>query len=145
MLNRNDNKTELMLVTSNGTKHICSIPTSFTIGNGHIPLSVCDEFGFCIRPVVIKQCAPELFPVHSVAFLKYLSRYEKQMYAKLLYYTISLRTLLVLLRHYYDSYMLLFLQLASGPQILHGCKTPNKGVCNGMLTPPLAFITGNVA
>ena len=34
----NDNKTELMLVTSNRTKHIHSLPTSITIGNAQISL-----------------------------------------------------------------------------------------------------------
>ena len=38
MLRLNDNKTELMLVTSKRTKHLHSLPTSITIGNAHIPL-----------------------------------------------------------------------------------------------------------
>ena len=33
----NDNKKELMLLTSNRTKHLHSIPTSITIGNAQIP------------------------------------------------------------------------------------------------------------
>ena len=33
----NDNKTELMLVTSNRTKHLHSLPTSITMGNAQIP------------------------------------------------------------------------------------------------------------
>ena len=33
----NDNKTELMLVTSNRTKHLHCLPTSITIGNAQIP------------------------------------------------------------------------------------------------------------
>ena len=33
MLKLNDNKTELMLVTSKRTKHLHSLPTSITIGN----------------------------------------------------------------------------------------------------------------
>ena len=33
----NDNKTELMLVTSKRTKHLHSLPTSITIGNAQIP------------------------------------------------------------------------------------------------------------
>ena len=37
MLRLNDNKTELMLVTSKGTKHLHDIPTSITIGNAQIP------------------------------------------------------------------------------------------------------------
>ena len=37
MLELNDNKTELMLVTSNGTKHLHSLPTSITMGNAQIP------------------------------------------------------------------------------------------------------------
>ena len=37
MLKLNDNKTELMLVTSNRTKHLHSLPTSITMGNAQIP------------------------------------------------------------------------------------------------------------
>ena len=37
MLKQNDNKTELMLVTSKRTKHLQSLPTSITIGNAQIP------------------------------------------------------------------------------------------------------------
>ena len=37
MLKLNDNKTELMLVTSKRTKHLHSLPTSITMGNAHIP------------------------------------------------------------------------------------------------------------
>ena len=37
MLKLNDNKTELMLVTSKRTKHLNSLPTSITIGNAQIP------------------------------------------------------------------------------------------------------------
>ena len=37
MLKLNDNKTELMLVTSKRTKHLHYIPTSITIGNAQIP------------------------------------------------------------------------------------------------------------
>ena len=33
MLKLNDNKTELMLVASNGNKHLHTLPTSITIGN----------------------------------------------------------------------------------------------------------------
>ena len=36
----NDNKTELMLVTSNRTKHLHSIPTSITISNAQIPFKI---------------------------------------------------------------------------------------------------------
>ena len=38
MLRLNDNKTELMLVTSNRTKHLHNLPTSITMGNAQIPL-----------------------------------------------------------------------------------------------------------
>ena len=38
MLKLNDNKTELMLVTSKRTKHLHSLPTSITIGNAQILL-----------------------------------------------------------------------------------------------------------
>ena len=37
MLKLDDNKTELMLVTSKRTKHIHSLPTSITIGNAQVP------------------------------------------------------------------------------------------------------------
>ena len=37
MLSLNDNKTNLMLVTSNRTKHLHNLPTSITIGNAKIP------------------------------------------------------------------------------------------------------------
>ena len=37
MLRLNDNKTELMLVTSKRTKHLHSLPTSITIGNAQVP------------------------------------------------------------------------------------------------------------
>ena len=37
MLKLNDNKTELMLVTSKRTKHLHGLPTSITIGNAQIP------------------------------------------------------------------------------------------------------------
>ena len=38
MLKRNDNKTEFMLVTSKGTTHLHSLPTSITIGHAQIPI-----------------------------------------------------------------------------------------------------------
>ena len=37
MLKLNDNKTELMLATSNRTKHLHNLPISITIANTHIP------------------------------------------------------------------------------------------------------------
>ena len=37
MLKLNDSKTELMLVTSKGSKHLHNLPTSITIGNAQIP------------------------------------------------------------------------------------------------------------
>ena len=37
MLKLNDNKTELMLVTSKSTKHLLNLPTSIIIGNAHVP------------------------------------------------------------------------------------------------------------
>ena len=37
MLQPNDNKTELMLVTSKRSKHLHNLPTSITIGNAQIP------------------------------------------------------------------------------------------------------------
>ena len=44
-----------------------------------------------------------------------------QNYYCILYHFLT-NTLLVLLQHYCDSYMLLFLQLTNGPQILHSFK-----------------------
>ena len=38
MLKLNDNKTELMLVTPERTKHLHDLPTSITIGNAQIPI-----------------------------------------------------------------------------------------------------------
>ena len=38
MLKLNDNKTELMLVTSKRTKHLHNLPTSITSGNAQIPI-----------------------------------------------------------------------------------------------------------
>ena len=37
MLRLNDSKTELVLVTSNRTKHLHSLPTSIAVGNAQIP------------------------------------------------------------------------------------------------------------
>ena len=38
MIRLNDNKKELMLVTSKRTKHLHNLPTTITIGNAQIPL-----------------------------------------------------------------------------------------------------------
>ena len=47
MLRLNDDKTELMLVTSKRTKHLHSLPTSITIGNAQIPFNQSvKNFGF---------------------------------------------------------------------------------------------------
>ena len=48
MLKLNDNKTELMLVTSKRTKQLHDLPTSITIGNFQIPLIKSEEFGIYI-------------------------------------------------------------------------------------------------
>ena len=40
VLKLDDNKTELMLVTSKGTKHLHNLPTSLSIGNVKIPLKL---------------------------------------------------------------------------------------------------------
>ena len=40
ILKLNDNKTELMLVISNRTKHLHSLPTSITISNAQIPFKI---------------------------------------------------------------------------------------------------------
>ena len=48
MLKLNDNKTELMLVTSKRTKHLLNLPTSITIGNAQIPFKQSvKNFGYC--------------------------------------------------------------------------------------------------
>ena len=50
MLKRNDNKTELMLVTTNRTKHLHSLPNSITIGNAQIPFKKSvKNFGFTLE------------------------------------------------------------------------------------------------
>ena len=49
MLKLNDNKTELMLVTSKRTKHLHSLTTSITIGNAQIPFKKSvKNFGFTL-------------------------------------------------------------------------------------------------
>ena len=49
MLKLNDNKTELMLVTSNSTKHLHNLPTSITMGNSQIPFKQSVEYlGFAL-------------------------------------------------------------------------------------------------
>ena len=50
MLKLNDNKTELMLVTSKITKHLQNLPTSITIGNSKIPFKQSvKNFGFTLN------------------------------------------------------------------------------------------------
>ena len=50
MLKLNDNKTELILVTFNRTKHLHNLPTSITIGNVHIPfIQSVKNFGFALN------------------------------------------------------------------------------------------------
>ena len=45
----NDNKTELMLVTSERTKHLHNLPTSITMGNAQIPFKQSvRNFGFTL-------------------------------------------------------------------------------------------------
>ena len=46
MLKLNDNKTELMLVTSNSTKHLHNLPTSITISNAQIPFKQSEKMFF---------------------------------------------------------------------------------------------------
>ena len=49
MLRLNDNKTELMLVTSKRTNHLHYLPTSITIGNAQIPFKQSvSNFGFSL-------------------------------------------------------------------------------------------------
>ena len=49
MLRLNDNKAELMLVTSKRTRHLHDLPTSITIGNAQIPFKQSvKNFGFTL-------------------------------------------------------------------------------------------------
>ena len=49
MLKLNDNKTELMLVTYKRTKHLHTLPASFTIGNSQIPFKQSEKnLGFTL-------------------------------------------------------------------------------------------------
>ena len=49
MLKLNDNKTELMPVTSKRTKHLHNLPNSITVGNAHIPFKQSvKNFGFTL-------------------------------------------------------------------------------------------------
>ena len=49
MLKLNDNKAELMLVTSKRSKHLHNLPTSITIGNAQIPFKQCvKNLGFSL-------------------------------------------------------------------------------------------------
>ena len=49
MLKLNDNKTELMLVTSKITKHLLKPPISITIGNAQVPFKQSvKDFGFSL-------------------------------------------------------------------------------------------------
>ena len=52
----NDNKTELMFVTSKRSKHLHNLTTSTTIGNAQIPFKQCEEIGFCIRLSSYYEC-----------------------------------------------------------------------------------------
>ena len=56
MLKLNDSKTELMLVTSNRSKHLHNLPTSITIGNAQIPFKKCENFGFYIGLSSYYEC-----------------------------------------------------------------------------------------
>ena len=57
MLKLNDYKTELMLVTSNRTKHLHNLPTSITIGNAQIPFKQSvKNLGFYIRLSPYYEC-----------------------------------------------------------------------------------------
>ena len=54
MLKLNDNKTELMLVTSKRTKHLHNLPTSITIGNAQIPFKKSvKNLGFALIIIII--------------------------------------------------------------------------------------------
>ena len=49
MLKLDDKKVELMLVTSNRTKHLHSLAISITVGNAYFFKGVYEEFGLYIR------------------------------------------------------------------------------------------------
>ena len=48
MLKLDNNKKELMLITSKRTKHLHNLPTPITIVNAQITFKQCDKFGFYI-------------------------------------------------------------------------------------------------
>ena len=76
MLKLNYNKTELMLVTSKGTKHLHNLPTSITIGNAQIAIKQSvKNLSFtldCHRPInadvssVARTCYTELRRLASI-------------------------------------------------------------------------------
>ena len=55
-LKLNDNKTKLMLVTSNRAKHLHNLPTSITIGNAQIPFKQSDKKLIYIRLSSYYEC-----------------------------------------------------------------------------------------
>ena len=56
MLKLNNNKTELMLVTSKRTNYLHSLPTSITMQCLNSPQTACEEFGFYIRLLSYYKC-----------------------------------------------------------------------------------------
>ena len=64
MITLNDNKTELMLVTSRRSKHLNNVPTSITMGNAQIPfkqsvknLGLSSYYEFTFREHVNNWCS----------------------------------------------------------------------------------------
>ena len=71
MLKLNDNKTELMLITSKRTKHLHNLPTSIIIGNAQFPFRQCEEFEIYIAmnehvSAIGRTCYFELCRVASI-------------------------------------------------------------------------------
>ena len=95
ILKLNDNKTELMLVTSKRTKHLHNLPTSITIGNVQIPFKQSvNKLGFtlyCHLTInahfsnIARKCYLELRRLASIR--RFLTSTTTSTLIILLYYT----------------------------------------------------------
>ena len=77
MLNLNDSKTELMLVTSKRSKHLHNLPTSITIGNAQIPfkksvknLGITLDCHLTMNAHVSKIARICYFELHRLAYIR---------------------------------------------------------------------------
>ena len=103
MLKLNDNKTELMLVTSKRTKHLHSLPTSITIGNAEIPFKKSvKNLGFTLDCHLTRNAH-----VSKIAMTCYFELCRLASICRFLTSTATLASAFVLSRIYY-CYSLLF-------------------------------------